>query len=237
MAKKNTPLTLAIDIGGSGLKMMVLDASGKSVTERTKVETPHPATPSAILQCLWSMLPHHGRFDRVSVGFPGVVLKGVVKTAPNLDHTWEGFDLAKRITTRTKKPVRVTNDADMQGYGDIKGRGVELVVTLGTGMGSALFVDGQLVPNLELGHHPFHKSKTYEDLLGKRGLEHDGKSKWNKHLKQAIKLWAQTFNFDVLYIGGGHATRVKQGLPRNVHITSNLAGLLGGIRLWKDQPR
>ena len=234
MSKLIKPFTLAIDIGGTGLKMMIVDKKAKSVTERLKVDTPRPATPSAILKALTDMIKKQGAFDRVSVGFPGVVFHGIVKTAPNLDGAWENYNLQKKLRDLTKKPTKVANDADVQGYGDVKGIGVELVITLGTGVGSALFLNGKLVPNLEFGHHPFKNNHTYEDLLGKAALKKHGHKKWNKHLAEAINLMSNIFNFDHLYIGGGNAKDIKIDLPPNVHITDNLAGLLGGIKLWED---
>jgi polyphosphate glucokinase len=121
----------------------------------------------------------------------------------------------------------------VQGYGAIKGDGVELVITLGTGMGSSLFSDGRLCPGLELGHHPWRK-KTYEDYLGKRGLKKYGKKRWNKLLEKAIAQTEATFNWDHLYIGGGNARKIKFELPENVKTVSNEDGLLGGVALWRD---
>jgi polyphosphate glucokinase len=100
------------------------------------------------------------------VGFPGVVKAGVTKTAANVDAEWIGFDLESALSQQLEKPVRVINDADMQGLGSIAGKGVELVLTFGTGLGGALFLDGKLVPNLEPGHHEFRKGNTYEQQLG-----------------------------------------------------------------------
>lgn len=226
------PYTLAIDTGGTGLKMVVLDKNANFVTERDKVETPDLATPTAVVDIFKQMIKKQGVFERVSAGFPGVVINGVVKTAPNLDKTWHDYDLQKVLHEITKKPARVINDADMQGYGDIDGKGVELVITLGTGFGSALFTGGHLVPNLELGHHPFKKNKTYEELLGKKALEKFGKKKWNEHLIEAINLLANIFNYQTLYIGGGNNKNINFDLPSNVRITDNIAGLLGGVKLW-----
>src|SRR3954471_20740183 len=121
--------TLAIDIGGTGLKALVLDAEGTPVTERVRVETPHPATPTAILKELWPLIEPLGAFDRISVGFPGVVVDGVIKTAPNLDPAWKDFPLARTLKNATRRPVRVLNDAGMQGLGVIDGHGLEMVLT------------------------------------------------------------------------------------------------------------
>src|SRR5712692_7111900 len=180
-------LTLAIDIGGTGIKALVLSATGKPLTERARVKTPRPATPGAVINTIVGMAKDQGGFGRVSVGFPGVVRRGVTVTAPNLDGNWRNFKLAETLSKKLGKPVRVANDADVQGVGAIGGHGVELVITLGTGFGSALFLDGKLVPNLELAHHPFQKNQTYEEKLGDAACKKIGKKKWNKRLVKAIQ--------------------------------------------------
>ena len=225
--------TLCIDIGGTGLKAMVVSAHGKPLSERSRVETPRPATPRAIGTALQALLPDRTQFDRVSVGFPGVVVDGVVRTAPNLHASWTGFDLATWLLRTTGRPTRVLNDAGVQGHGVIQGRGVELCVTLGTGFGFSLFVNGHYVPNVELGHHPFRKGKSYEDLLGDAALKKRGKKRWNKTLGQAIAQLQETFNFRVLYVGGGNARKIDIPLPKNVKVVDNVAGLLGGVKLWE----
>ena len=226
------PLTLAVDIGGSGIKMLVLDTEGNPVTERTRRATPHPALPEAVLTELLAQLPEHGDFDRISVGFPGVVVDGVTINAANLHKDWIGFDLAGTIKERASVPVRVANDADIQGFGVIKGTGVELVLTLGTGFGSALFIDGILVPNLELGHHRFKHGKTYEQLLGQFARKEAGNKKWRGRLLEALRELDHLFNPNVIYLGGGNAKKVKVPLPEHVELTHNIAGILGGIKLW-----
>jgi polyphosphate glucokinase len=224
--------TLAVDIGGTGIKTLVLDEAGKPLTERTRVDTPQPATPAALIGAIVGLAREQGEFDRASVGFPGVVRKGVVRTAPNLDAKWIGVDLAKALTKAFARPTRVCNDADIQGYGVIKGKGVELVITLGTGLGSALFVEGSLI-HLELAHHQAWKGRTYEEELGLKALKKVGKKKWNKRLLRAIQALERLFIYDTLYLGGGNANHVTVDLPRNVRIVPNVAGLLGGIALWR----
>lgn len=226
--------TLSIDIGGSGVKSMVLDVTGHPLTERARLETPQPATPEVVINAIVILAAAQGEFHRVSVGFPGVVRCGVTETAVNLHRDWIGFDLATALSEHLHKPVRVINDADMQGFGAIGGKGVELVITLGTGFGSALFVDGKLVPNMEMGHHQFRKTETYEEQLGRATLEKIGEKKWNKRLKKAIASLQNLFNYDCLYIGGGEAVKVNLQLPLNVKLIPNITGLLGGIALWRD---
>ena len=226
--------TLAIDVGGTGIKAVILSETGKPLTQRSRVKTPRPATPATVIKTIVESAKQQGEFDRVSVGFPGVVRCGVTVTAPNLDGRWGGYHLADVLTKKLGSPVRVANDADVQGYGVISGEGVELVITLGTGFGSGLFADGKLVPNLELGHHPFQKGKTYEELLGDAALKKAGKKKWNRRLVRAIQTMDLVFNYDRLYIGGGNAARITVKLPENVKIVSNAAGLRGGLALWRD---
>ena len=234
-SKTNGPVTLAIDIGGSGLKAMLLDPDGKPVSERQRVVTPEVPTPVAVLAGLEELRKLLPKFDRVSVGFPGVIKKGTTWTAANLNPEWVGFPLAAELEKRWKKPARACNDAAIQGYGAIKGVGVELALTLGTGLGSSLFTDGHLCPGLELAHHPWRKKgMTYEDYLGRRGLDKFGKKVWNKFLQAAIAQTSATFNWDYLYLGGGNTKKIDFVLAKNVSIVSNETGLLGGVALWRD---
>ncbi len=231
--KKVGVRTLAIDVGGTGLKALVLDDRGEPVTERQRVETPRPATPESVVDALVKLVKPLMPFDRVSVGFPGVVVRGTIRTAPNLDGGWKNFQLAASLERRLKRPTKVLNDAGVQGYGVIKGQDVEMVITLGTGMGCALYHDGVYVPNLELAHHPFKKGKTYEEWVGARALEKYGKKKWNKHVQQVLEQIIPIWNPHRIYIGGGNAKHLRFDLPSNVRVTDNVAGLLGGIALWE----
>lgn len=235
--KTSGPRTLAIDIGGSGVKALILDPQGKALDERHRVKTPQPATPKAVLKAIEKLVGSLGAFERVSVGFPGVVEEGVTRTAPNLHEDWKDFDLGAALGKMTGRPVRVLNDAGVQGFGVIEGKGVEMVLTLGTGMGCALYVDGKYVPNLELAHHPFHGKKTYEDYVGHAALERVGPKKWNKHVEKVLQQIQPIWNPRKIYLGGGNARLLDIPLPDNVKVTENIAGLLGGFALWRDEPR
>lgn len=224
--------TLSIDIGGSKVKAMVLDEAGQPVTSRERMKTPQPATPEAILAVILELAGKLGDFERISAGFPGAVRHGVIETAPNLDPLWRQFRLANGLTTLLNRPARVANDATVQGFGAISGKGVELVLTLGTGLGSALFVDGISLPNLELAHHPFRHEKTYEELLGQKALDRDGRKKWNKHLQKAIPQLFNLFYYDRLLVGGGNTEHIDFELPESVHRIPNIAGIVGGVALW-----
>jgi polyphosphate glucokinase len=229
---KAAPRTLCIDIGGTGLKALTVGPTGRPINKRVRMETPRPATPQAVLRALEKLVAPLGAFDRASVGFPGVCIDGVTKTAHNLHPKWIGFPLARTLTRVLKRPTRVINDAGVQGYGVVRGKGVEMVLTFGTGMGCALFVDGRYVPNIELAHHPFKRGKTYEDYIGKGALERGGKKKWNRRVAKVVAQVEPIFNPQVLYLGGGNAKHIRVRLPPHVKVVSNTAGLLGGIALW-----
>jgi polyphosphate glucokinase len=227
--------TLTIDIGGTGIKMIPLDGEGNPLGERARELTPKPALPDNVMAVIQKMVAAQGPFDRVSVGFPGVVVRGSVRTAPNLGtRKWRGFDLQSAIAQLTGKPTRVANDADLQGYGVIDGRGVELVLTLGTGLGTGLYVEGHLVPNLELAHHPFKKGKTYEQLVSDKELKRIGKKRWRRRIAEMIEQLEPIFNYDLLHVGGGNAEYLRPPLPDNVRVFANVKGMTGGIRLWQD---
>ena len=225
--------TLAVDIGGSGVKAMLLDAAGKPVTDRLRAKTPDPSTPANITVIIADFAKQLGDFERVSVGFPGVIKKGVVYTAANLDKKWIEYSLAENLGKTLGKPVRVANDAVVQGLGAVTGQGVELVITLGTGLGAGLYIYGVPIPSLEMGHHPFRDDSTYEDDLGRRALERNGRKKWNKRLAEAIDQLYRLFYYDRLYIGGGNAKEINFTLPKNAEVISNQDGILGGIKLWE----
>ena len=169
--------TLAIDVGGSGLKMIVLDGEGHAVTERSRAPTPKKRTPDKVLAVLGKQIATQGEFDRVSVGFPGLVVDGVVHKAVNLDPAWDGFNVVKALQDMTDKPVRVANDADVQGLGVIDGPGCRVGHHAGNGDRYGTLRHGYSVPNLEFGHHPFSKGRTYEECLGNAAMKKAGNEK------------------------------------------------------------
>jgi len=227
------PTTLAIDVGGSHVKASVLDPRGNMLHDRLRVETPKRLTPQRLVGLIVELVRQLPKYDRVSVGFPGVVRDGVIRTAPNLGtERFHGFNLARALERRLGKPVRVENDADVQGLAVVKGKGVEMVITLGTGFGSSIFVNGRLGPHLELAHHNFRKDRTYEDELGEAARQRDGNAAWQRHVFEAVESLRNLTNFDHLYIGGGNARLLDADLPKDVSIVSNTAGIIGGVRLW-----
>jgi polyphosphate glucokinase len=228
--------TLAIDIGGTGLKATVLDAKGRMRCERVRIPTPIGARPTRIVALLTELARSLPQYERVAVGFPGMVRDGRVLTAPNLGNDlWKGFPLATVLGKALRAPVRLANDADVQGFAVIAGRGLELVVTLGTGFGTALYEDGRLCPHLEISQMPFRKGETYDQQLGNRTRKAIGDEKWQKRVWLAIENLRVLTTFDHLYIGGGNAARLVGPLPANVTVVDNRAGLCGGAFLWRDE--
>lgn len=247
--RKAAPVTLSLDVGGTGIKGDTLDLAGKPTAERVRVPTPYPLTPEGLLQVFSTIAKSLPLFDRISVGFPGVVRDGQVLSAPHfvleggdgtpevpeLVRAWDHFNLAAETAKNLGKPTRVGNDADVQGMAVVQGKGLEVVLTLGTGVGSAVFKDGRLAPHLELAHHPLHKKKTYNEYLGDQVRKRIGEERWNRRVERTVKVVRALLFFDHLYIGGGNSSRVTQQLGEDVTLVDNDAGILGGIRLW-DQP-
>ena len=240
-------VTLSVDIGGSGMKCALLDAKGEMISERLKIDTPYPCPPPRLIEALKELTASLSGYQRMSVGFPGLVRDGLVTNIPSLSKStlegeidpalvsaWHNFDLATAIKDAFNVPVRVANDADVQGSAVISGKGMEFVMTLGTGCGAALFYNGKLIPHLELGHAPFRKGDTFEEQIGNAARKDVGKDRWISRVKKAIVAFDSFLFFDHIYIGGGNARHLAgQGLGPNVTIVENTAGILGGIKIWE----
>lgn len=233
--KKSFERILSIDIGGSKIKATILDKEGELTIEYKKIITPSPSTPANVLDAIIQLTSSFPSFDCISVGFPGYIKNGRVITAPNLGTTeWSNEELEKNISERFSKPVKVVNDADMQGLGVVEGDGLEMVITLGTGFGTALLLDGVLLPHFEIAHHPIKKDIDYDGYIGDAALEKIGVEKWNKRMKKVIGILKTVFNYDHLYIGGGNAKKIDFSLDENISLISNKDGIKGGARLWKN---
>jgi polyphosphate glucokinase len=176
-------------------------------------------------------LPEH---NRIAIGFPGVVRDGDVVTAPHFGiEDWAGFPLAAAASERFGGPARVVNDAEMQGLAVIRGRCLELVLTLGTGAGTDLFRDGALMPHLELAHHPVYGKKTYNGYIGDAARKRVGKKHWNRHVARTIEILANLLHFDHLFVGGGNARKLSIVTSAWMTIVPNEAGSEGGAALWR----
>lgn len=226
---------LAIDVGGTGLKAAVFGRDGTMRCERARVDTPVGATPQVVVETIARLVADLPPHSHVAVGFPGMVREGVVRTAPNLGNEgWAGFAFARALQHALGRPVRVANDADVQGLGAIRGDGVEMVITLGTGFGTGLYENGRVCPHLEIAHQPFRKGETYDQQLGNAARKAVGHRKWQKRVQRAIDNLRALVHFDRLYVGGGNARKLDCALPDDVTIVDNAAGLTGGVRLWAD---
>jgi polyphosphate glucokinase len=185
-------------------------------------------------------------FHRASVGFPGLIRKGVVRQVPALSRAspggpskprlaarWEGFRLRDALEEALGVPTLVANDADVQGSAVVRGVGVELVVTLGTGVGCALFEDGVLLPHLELAHGHYKKGVSIDGALGNAARERIGKKRWNRRVAWALHWLEEMVLFDRMYVGGGNAKHLTLALGPRAEVVANTAGITGGIRLWE----
>ncbi len=224
---------LAFDIGGTGLKAAIVDAQGKFLSEKVRVLTPHPCPPKLMVKLLVELVQPLGRFDAITIGFPGYVKNGVVRTAPNLGtRDWAGFALEKALAKALGKPARLINDADVQGLGAIKGKGLELVVTLGTGFGTAWFRDGELLPHLEFAHVPMHHRHDFDAYIGEVQRKTLSAHIWNKRVQRALEILRVVFNYDHLYIGGGNANRITFKLPPHATLIPNEDDMIGAAFVW-----
>lgn len=238
--------TLSIDVGGTGLKAALVSADGEMVSERVKIKTPYPCPPEVLIEKLQKLTIDFSDFDRVSVGFPGLVREGVVshvpalsrssyggETDPELQSAWKNFDLRSELAAFFDKPVKVANDADMQGCAVVEGNGFEFVMTLGTGVGTAVFNNGILIPHMELSHAMFRKGESFDVHLGNAARKSVGDERWIKRVLLAITAFDDFLYYDKIHIGGGNSKYlVDTPLPPKARIVSNTAGLLGGVRIW-----
>ncbi len=229
---------LALDIGGTGIKAAVIGPDGSFLQKPRRLKTPRRPTPEKLLALIPDLVKPFTRYDRVSVGFPGYVRGGKVYTAPNLGtEDWAGFALEKTLRKIFGKPVRLLNDADMQGLAVIKGIGLELVCTLGTGFGTSVFHNGKLLPHMDLAHMAIHGRNDFDIYLGNPAMEKIGRKAWNKRVGKTLAMLEKVFFFDTLYLGGGNSRHVRIKLPPNVVIVSNDAGMRGGAFAWLPRPR
>jgi len=212
---------LVVDIGGSHVKIL---ATGQD--ESRKFVSGPTLTAERMVSGV-KKLARGWTYDAVAIGYPGVVARGRPIVEPyNLAKGWVGFDYRAAF----KRPVKIINDAAMQALGSYKG-GAMLFLGLGTGLGSALVVDGILEP-MELGHLPYKKG-TYEDYVGLRGLEKRGKKKWRKHVAEVVEGLVAALEPDDVVLGGGNVKRLKE-LPPGCRMGSNANAFLGGFRMWEE---
>lgn len=247
----STDLTLSVDCGGTGIKAGVLDEAGTSHAPPVRVATPYPLPPERLVSTIAMIATGLPPAARLSVGIPGMVRHGVVvrtphyitrsgprsRVDPELQAAWRGFDLRAALESALGCPALVVNDAELHGAGVVAGAGLELVLTLGTGLGSAHFDGGRLAPHLELSHAPLRRGTTYDQYLGEPERRRLGDGLWSRRVLRAVEGLAPVFCWDRLYIGGGNAQRlsapVVERLGPEVVVVPNSAALVGGARAWR----
>jgi polyphosphate glucokinase len=242
----NGPLTLGIDCGGSGLKGSVLDAEGEMVADRVRIKTPYPLPPERFVKTLKRIAAKMPEFDRVTVGMPGMIRNGrVIRTPhyptvggpytakdPGLVEAWRNWDAQTILAAAFDRPTRVLNDAEVQGAAVISRQGLEVMFTLGTGLGCAVYNDGRLAPHLEISHAPIRRDSTYDTWIGIHKLRELGPRQWSKRILEVVEGLRPVFCWDHLYVGGGNARRLTTYLGDDVTIVPNVAGIIGGVRAW-----
>ncbi|GIG19474.1 putative polyphosphate glucokinase PpgK [Cellulomonas chitinilytica] len=244
------PFTLAVDCGGGGIKASVLDAAGTLHAPAVRVPTPYPLPPDRLVETIAQIADGLPRADRVTVGMPGMIRHGVVVSTPHyvtrsgprtavdpeFVEAWSGCDVRAAVQARLGLPTLVLNDAEVHGAGVVSGTGVELVLTLGTGLGSALFDGGALAPHLELSHAPVRWGMPYDLYIGQVERARLGDGLWSRRVRRVVEGLRPVFLWDRLYLGGGNARQVTpQVLDRlgdDVVVVPNQAGIVGGVRAW-----
>lgn len=227
---------LAIDIGGTGVKAALVDVNGLLSEGPVRCPTPVGATPAQMLGAIVELVRSFSTFDVISIGFPGALKNNIIHTAPNLGtELWQGVDFSAQVEAAFGRPTRLVNDATMHGLAVIAGKGIEVVLTLGTGMGFALFRDGVPAPQIELGRHTAGDEPTYDDFVGNAALLKLGEVNWKLRVQETIKRLVSLVNFDFLYLGGGNARLfTAEELALGVKLAANEAGLAGGAKLWHE---
>jgi polyphosphate glucokinase len=242
--------TLAIDCGGGGIKASVLDEAGTMRAHPIRVPTPYPLSTELFVQTLVDLAAELPKADRATVGMPGMIRHGVVITTPHyitksgprtrvlpeLVVQWEGFDVKAALEAAFGIPTRVLNDAEVHAAGVIAGQGLELVLTLGTGLGCAIYDGGHLAPHLEMSQAPVRWGLSYDTYIGEHERRRLGDALWSRRIARVVEGLRPVFMWDRLYIGGGNSRHITpvvlSKLGDDVVIVPNTAAMVGGARAW-----
>ncbi len=241
-------LTLAVDCGGGTLKFAKVDQDLNILIEQN-INVVYPFPPSDLVLLIERVFKEFSPLDRVVVGIPGMIRQGVVVTTPhyqnisgprskidlNLKKSWDGFNAKEAIYSKLNVETIVLNDAQLHGLGVISGVGTELVLTFGTGLGYALFIDGHLTPHFELSRSPIGFNNIYDEYIGEKERLRFGDYLWSRRVLRLIRKLEPVFMWDRLYLGGGNALRlakrIQAKLPSNVKIEKNAAALIGAAKI------
>ncbi|MDY3664827.1 ROK family protein [Schaalia hyovaginalis] len=244
-------MTLAVDCGGGGIKGSVLDPRGTMVAKPLRVPTPYPLPPSLLVETVVGLSERLPAADRVTMGMPGMIRHGVViatphyitrsgprsKVVPELVEEWKNFDMGRAIGRSLGLPTKVWNDAEVAGAGVITGTGLEMIITLGTGLGNAVFDAGALAPHVEVSQGFVRWGLTYDDYIGEHERLRLGDAHWSRRVRRIVDGLRPMYMWDRLYIGGGNSKRItaanRARLGDDVVIVPNDAGIIGGVRAWE----
>lgn len=244
------PTTLSVDCGGGGIKASVLDSQGNMISRAVRTPTPYPLPPLTLVETIASLAEQLPRASRLTVGMPGMLRHGVVittphyitkdgprsKVLPELVEQWARFDMAGALRERLGLPALVLNDAEVAGAGVVTGRGLEMIVTLGTGLGNAVFDNGVLAPHVEVSQGPVRWGLTYDDYIGEHERLRLGDAHWSRRVRRVVEALRPMYVWDRLYLGGGNSRRITalqlSRIGDDVVVVPNEAGMTGGARCW-----
>lgn len=244
-------MTLAIDCGGGGIKASVLDSHGTMIAPPLRTPTPYPLPPALLVQTAVDLAEQLPRADRVTMGMPGMIRHGVVvatphyitrsgprsKILPELVEEWRFFDMGRALGRALDLPTKVLNDAEVAGAGVVTGTGLEMIITLGTGLGNAVFDGGVLAPHIEVSQGFVRWGLTYDDYIGEHERLRLGDTHWSRRVRRIVDGLRPMYLWDRLYLGGGNSKRITAGhrakLGEDVIIVPNDAGIIGGVRAWE----
>ena len=244
-------MTLAIDCGGGGIKASVVDSGGTMIAPPRRTPTPYPLPPELLIQTVKDLAQQLPAASRVTMGMPGMIRHGVViatphyiprdgprsRVLPELVGQWDHFDMQRAISAALGIPAKVLNDAEVAGAGVVTGRGLEMIITLGTGLGNAVFDAGVLAPHVEVSQGFVRWGLTYDDYIGEHERLRLGDVHWSRRVRRVIDGLRSMYMWDRLYLGGGNSQRIAPGarskLGDDVIIVPNDAGIIGGVRAWE----
>lgn len=249
--------TLAVDCGGGGIKASVLDDQGTLLAPPQRTPTPYPLPPELLVSTIKDLADGLPQATRVTVGMPGMIRHGVVvatphyitkdgprsKVLPELVAAWDRFDMGEAIRQALGLPSLVLNDAEVAGAGVIAGRGLEMIITMGTGLGNSIWDGGRLAPHAEVSQGFVRWGLTYDDYIGEHERLRLGDGHWSRRVRRVVDGLRPVYMWDRLYLGGGNAKHITEGhrrrLGEDVVLVPNDAGIIGGVRAWElyEAPR
>lgn len=246
----SSPTTLTVDCGGGGIKASVLSPEGAMISRAVRTSTPYPLPPLTLVDIIAELAAQLPPADRVTVGMPGMIRHGIVvatphyitrdgprsKVLPELVEQWRRFDMGAALTARLRRPVLVLNDAEVAAAGVVTGQGHEMIITLGTGLGNAVFDNGVLAPHVEVSQGPIRWGLTYDDYIGEHERLRLGDAHWSRRVRRVVDALRPMYLWDRLYLGGGNSRRIVAAqlalMGDDVVVVPNEAGMTGGARCW-----